>query len=139
MNDNSEWCLPDNSIYLNNSVNQIGRFYEGYIRTSGTYTLTEDPLVLFIVDSGTLTINGDVGIREVFLLNNTSAYINGRAKIMGDVWIGYNSKLCATSFDSTQTLPAHNHKDINFWCLRQWAGWSRPGTGPCYFDGKCYY
>lgn len=130
-------CIPSSSAtYYNSSIAGLNSG-SGYIFSTGTYTLTDTP-ILDTQTSGTLTINGSIGVVNIFVWSSGRIYVNGDFYNLGAVWLANGAKLCISGRIYNKTLkPPFSHHDS--WCTRNWTGWGNDGNGPCYFDGECYY
>lgn len=129
-------CIPSSAVYYNASTANL-KNGTGYVYSSGTYTLNDIPII-DTQTSGTLTINGSIGIVNVFMWSSGRINVNGDFYNLGAVWLANGAKLCISgkTFDKTPKPPFSHHSS---WCTRNWTGWGNDGDGPCYFDGNCYY
>ena len=129
--------MPSSNVYLNSSVSSL---YSGdYIYKTGTYNVSGYPLIRTQTSSGTLTINGNVAVDAVFLMNSSAKLvINGTAVIKQAVYLKTGAKFCPSSIDTS--IVTYNSARGYRWCVKDWSGFGdSKGSGSCDFDGECYY
>lgn len=132
------WCFPQSNIYTNSSMSSFSTNSDGHITSTGTYTVSNTPLIRTRI-SGTLIINGDVALSDIFLMSSSAKLvINGNATLISKtINLTKGAKFCPASIDTSKIT---NRKTRSYWCVKNWSGWGdETGDGMCDFDGECYY
>ena len=144
--DKKTWCIPQSSIYENTSVSALAVDSTDLVTNTGTITVSNDP-VLKVRLYGELTVHGDVSVISHYLLSSSAKITyTGRVKVWEAIYLTTGAKFCAKNIDLS--MVAYGTPEVrDYWCMKDWGGWhgapdggmDRTGSGPCDFDGECYY